>query len=155
MNTVTKPLVCQSAHAANEHITSDGHVNAIFALRQMMGKSSAASRFDKLPAQQRAMILLTARLKPSEYINQPLLSMSPSDCDAVRLAIIGLVDLAKTFSCVPLSRDRFVTPRKPKSVKQIGVQRNAIEDELSRDLKDINALAAELALEVESISNVQ
>ncbi|WP_108944115.1 hypothetical protein [Shewanella halifaxensis] len=152
MSTAVRSLAT-NLNAANEQLDSCQNVaeTAISAMRQMLGKNSAASRFDKLNPQQRAMILFAARLKPSEYINKPLLSLSLSDRDAVRQAIISLTDLAKTFGCVSLSRDQFLSQPKPRVVKSIGVKREAIgeEDELSREIQDINALAAELALEVE------
>jgi hypothetical protein len=96
--------------AANEPHGDVGR-SAIAAMRQMLGKTSAASQFDKLPAQQRALVLFGARLKPSEYLNRPLLSLSTNEREAVRQSLIALTDLGRAFSNMPLSRAQFISPR--------------------------------------------
>jgi hypothetical protein len=96
--------------AANEPHGDVGR-SAIAAMRQMLGKTSAASQFDKLSSQQKALVFFAARLKPSEYIHRPLLSLSTTEREAVRQSLIALTDLGRAFCNMPLSREQFISPR--------------------------------------------
>ena len=149
----TKPApTALPLHAANEHHGEAGQA-AIAAIRSMLGKSSAASQYDKLNQQQRAMILFAARLRPAKYINLPLLSLTLEEREAIRVAIIALLDLGKAFGCVPLSRDQFFPPRALKPV--VSSQAAPIEREVNSDvdntLAEINRLAASLSADINEI----
>lgn len=147
-NAIKKPTTQNGVIAANDHAPAGA--DAIAAVREMMGRSSAASRYDKLPTQQKAMILFAARLKPSEFIDQPLLTLSLAERDAVRKSIIALTDLAKAFSCISLMRDQFLSQPKPKRVKSLPHKRTDVAD-IDNQMADVNELARALALEVEGV----
>jgi hypothetical protein len=131
--------------AANEPHGDVGR-EAIAAMRKMLGKTSAASQFDKLPAQQRALVLFGARLKPSEYLNRPLLSLSTNEREAVRQSLIALTDLGRAFSNMPLSRAQFISPRQTAVVTQAVAPQptNHIDDELRLISKQARELMSEL-----------
>tara|TARA_R110002033_G_scaffold54_1_gene852 strand:+ start:3384 stop:3857 length:474 start_codon:yes stop_codon:yes gene_type:complete len=134
--------------AANEPHGDVGR-EAIAAMRKMLGKTSAASQFDKLTAQQRALVFFAARLKPSEYINRPLLSLSTTDREAVRQSLIALIDLGKAFSNMPLSREQFIAPRKTKLVAQ-NSECEVVSKHVDDELNSISQLARELMSELDN-----
>ncbi|NRB24062.1 hypothetical protein [Shewanella sp.] len=104
-----KPTQMLSAANSDEHIPAGAA--AIRAMRLQLGRNTAASLYSKLSNQQKAIILFGARLKPSSHIHIPLESMSFDEQEQVRLSIIALRDMAKTFVSIPLSRDQFVTSK--------------------------------------------
>jgi hypothetical protein len=133
--------------AANEPHGDVGR-EAIAAMRKMLGKTSAASQFDKLPAQQRALVFFGARLKPSEYLNRPLLSLSTNEREAVRQSLMALTDLGRAFSNMPLSRAQFISPRQT----DIAAQHTAPQDNLRHvddALTTISQQARELMSELD------
>lgn len=142
------PAARQLPPAANEH-GGDAGLNAIAAMRAALGKTSAASKFDRLSPQQKAILLLAARLRPSQYINRPLLTLTTDEREAIRHALISLVDLGRAFAAVPLSRDQFIAPKitmpmaSPKPAQQ-APQR----EEVNSGFDEISRLAAELASEI-------
>ena len=144
-NTITNRAI----PAANEPHGDVGR-EAIAAMRKMLGKTSAASQFDKLPAQQRALVLFGARLKPSEYLNRPLLSLSTNEREAIRQSLIALTDLGRAFSNMPLSRAQFISPRQTAVVTQAATQTvvpqptKHIDDELRLISKQARELMSEL-----------
>lgn len=149
----TKPApTALPLHAANEHHGEAGQA-AIAAIRSMLGKSSAASQYDKLNQQQRAMILFAARLRPAKYINLPLLSLTLQEREAIRVAIIALLDLGKAFGCVPLSRDQFFPPRalKPVARSQAAPMEREVNSDVDNTLAEINRLAASLSADINEI----
>lgn len=149
----TKPApTALPLHAANEHHGEAGQA-AIAAIRSMLGKSSAASQYDKLNQQQRAMILFAARLRPAKYINLPLLSMTLEEREAIRVAIIALLDLGKAFGCVPLSRDQFFPSRalKPVARSQAAPIEREVNSDVDNTLAEINRLAASLSADINEI----
>jgi hypothetical protein len=131
--------------AANEPHGDVGR-EAIAAMRQMLGKTSAASQFDKLPAQQRALVLFGARLKPSEYLNRPLLSLSTNEREAVRQSLIALTDLGRAFSNMPLSRAQFISPRQTAIATQTVAPQPTkhVDDELNLISQQARELMSEL-----------
>lgn len=143
------PAARQLPPAANEH-GGDAGLNAIAAMRAALGKTSAASKFDRLSPQQKAILLLAARLRPSQYINRPLLTLTTDEREAIRHALISLVDLGRAFAAVPLSRDQFIAPKitmpmaSPKPAQQAAPQRQ----EVNSGFDEISRLAAELASEI-------
>lgn len=138
--------------AANEHHGDVGQT-AIAAMRAMLGKTSAASQFDKLTAQQRALVLFAARLKPSEYLSRPLLSLSINEREAVRQSLIALTDLGRAFSNMPLSREQFISPRQiaiTQSQKQATEhQAQPVDDEFTRVTQQAHALISEFNYDAE------
>lgn len=142
--------------AANEH-HGDAGQNAIAAMRMMLGKTSAASQFDKLTNQQRALVLFAARLKPSEYINTPLLSLSTNEREAVRQSIIALIDLGRAFGNMPLSRDQFISPRQTAithskaNSQKIATEHQAqpVDDEFARVTQQAHELISEFNYDAE------
>ncbi|WP_418358381.1 hypothetical protein ACNH6B_05020 [Shewanella basaltis] len=131
--------------AANEPHGDVGRA-AIAAMREMLGKTSAASLFDKLTAQQRALVFFAARLKPSEYLNRPLLSLSTNEREAVRQSLIALVDLGKAFNNMPLSRAQFISPKQTAVSAPVSCQPNneqVVNDELNRLAKQASELMSE------------
>lgn len=148
-STASTPMSQQDiTNAANDHAPA-GAV-AIAAMRNMLGRSSAASQYDKLAPQQKAMILFAARLKPSEFINKPLLTLSLADRDAVRKSIIALTDLANAFGSLSLARDQFLSQPKPRRVKSLPhAQQN--KSDVDSAMEDVSELARALALEVEEV----
>ncbi|MCW3171244.1 hypothetical protein [Shewanella subflava] len=142
--------------AANEHHGDVGQT-AIAAMRQMLGKTSAASQFDKLTAQQRALVFFAARLKPSEYINKPLLSLSTNEREAVRQSLIALTDLGRAFSNMPLSRDQFISPRQIAITQATAHSQNhatehqaqPVDDEFARVTQQAHALMSEFNYDAE------
>ena len=153
MNTVTKPVRQLPQDAANEH-SGEAGLNAIAAMRQMLGKTSAASKFDRLTQQQKAILLTAARLRPSLYINKPLMTLTDDEREAVRHALISLVDLGKAFSCVPLSREQFIKPRALAPVAQRNAERTT-KTAMNNEFDDISRLAAELAADLKYELNEQ
>ncbi|WP_417762209.1 hypothetical protein [Shewanella sp.] len=87
---------------------------AIMAIRNMLGKSSLASVYDKLTQQQRATVLYAARIKPSTAIDSPLMALTIDQREAVRTAIIALSDMGKAFSMVPCGREQILGTPKPR-----------------------------------------
>lgn len=138
--------------AANEH-HGDAGQNAIAAMRMMLGKTSAASIYDKLTKQQRAQVLFGAKLKPSEYINSPLLSLSTGEREAVRQSIISLSEVFRAFGNIPLGRDQFISPRQiaiTQSQKQAPEhQAQPIDDEFARVTQQAHALISEFNYDAE------
>lgn len=125
----------------------------------MLGRNSAASQYDKLTQQQKAMILFAARLKPSEYISKPLMSLTPANRDAVRKAIIAMQDAAKVFGNLSLAKEQFIS--KPLAVKQPAKAQAVAEktiaakpgiDDVDESLREVSALARALALEVAEVT---
>jgi len=139
----------RSVPAANEPHGDVGR-EAIAAMRNMLGKTSAASQFDKLTAQQRALIFFAARLKPSEYLNRPLLSLSTNEREAVRQSLIALTGLGRAFSNMPLSREQFISPRQTAIATKTETQTVAsqttkqVDDELSHISQQARELMSEL-----------
>jgi len=131
------PAPRQLPPAANEQ-GGDIGLNAIAEMRAALGKTSAASKFDRLSQQQKVILLIAARLRPSQYINRPLMTLTTNEREAIRHALISLVDLGRAFAAVPLSRDQFIATKQaaPKPQKI-----NSGLDEKSR-------LAAEQATEI-------
>jgi hypothetical protein len=129
--------------AANEPHGDVGR-EAIAAMRNMLGKTSAASQFDKLTAQQRALVFFAARLKPSQYLNRPLLSLSTNEREAVRQSLIALVDLSRAFSSMPLSREQFIAPR------QTAVTTQTVEPQPTKHVDDELSLISQQARELMS-----
>lgn len=142
------PAARQLPPAANEH-GGDAGLNAIAAMRAALGKTSAASKFDRLSPQQKVILLTAARLRPSIYINRPLMTLTTDEREAIRHALISLVDLGRAFAAVPLSRDQFIAPKitmpmaSPKPA-QAAPQRQ----EVNSGFEEISRLAAELASEI-------
>lgn len=147
------PAARQLPPAANEH-GGDAGLNAIAAMRAALGKTSAASKFDRLSPQQKAILLTAARLRPSQYINKPLMTLTTDEREAIRHALISLVDLGRAFAAVPLSRDQFIAPKitMPLSAQQTGQQKAAQQAPQRQDVnsgfEEISRLAAELASEI-------
>jgi hypothetical protein len=140
-----------SLAAANEH-HGDAGLNAIAAMRCMLGKNSAASQFDKLTQQQKALILFGARLKPSEYLNRALMSLTAEQREAVRTSLIALVDIGRAFSNVSLSRDQFISP--PKLAPAIKQQTNSRPSAQPLDeLTEINRQMVEVLAQMDGIKN--
>lgn len=143
------PAARQLPPAANEHHGEAG-LNAIATMRAALGKTSAASKFDRLSQQQKVILLTAARLRPSLYINRPLMTLTTDEREAIRQALISLVDLGRAFAAVPLSRDQFIAPKfaapikAPHATKQAAPQRQ----EVNRGFDEIGRLAAELATEI-------
>lgn len=131
------PAPRQLPPAANEH-GGDAGLNAIAEMRAALGKTSAASKFDRLSQQQKVILLTAARLRPSIYINRPLMTLTTDEREAIRHALISLVDLGRAFAAVPLSRDQFIATKQATSKPQ---KINSGLDEKSR-------LAVELATEI-------
>jgi hypothetical protein len=132
--------------AANEPHGDVGR-EAIAAMRNMLGKTSAASQFDKLTAQQRALVFFAARLKPSEYLNRPLLSLSTTEREAVRQSLIALTGLGRAFSNMPLSREQFISPRQTAVATQTTESElvsKFVDDELSFISQQARELMSEL-----------
>jgi hypothetical protein len=147
----THPTHSGSLTAANEH-HGDAGLTAIAAMRCMLGKNSAASQFDKLTQQQRALVLFAARLKPSEYLNRPLMSFTAEQREAVRTSIIALVDLSRAFSNLSLSRDQFISP--PKLAPAIKQQTNSRPSAQPLDeLTEINRQMVEVMAQMDGIKN--
>ncbi|MEL4300043.1 hypothetical protein ACE02Z_00285 [Shewanella xiamenensis] len=139
------PAARQLPPAANEH-GGDAGLNAIAAMRAALGKTSAASKFDRLSQQQKAILLTAARLRPSQYINKPLMTLTTDEREAIRHALISLVDLGRAFAAVPLSRDQFIAPKitMPMASPKQAPQR----EEVNSGFDEISRLAAELASEI-------
>jgi hypothetical protein len=133
----------RSVPAANEPHGDVGR-EAIAAMRNMLGKTSAASQFDKLTAQQRALIFFAARLKPSEYLNRPLLSLSTNEREAVRQSLIALTGLGRAFSNMPLSREQFISPR------QTAIATQTVEPQTTQYVDDELRLISQQARELMS-----
>lgn len=147
------PAARQLPPAANEH-GGDAGLNAIAAMRAALGKTSAASKFDRLSQQQKVILLTAARLRPSLYINRPLMTLSDDEREAVRHALISLVDLGKAFGCVPLSRDQFSQPSRRAMVHHRAPQPSGTQHGTETQLDEfaqISRLAAELATEITEI----
>lgn len=143
------PAARQLPPAANEH-GGDAGLNAIAAMRAALGKTSAASKFDRLSPQQKAILLTAARLRPSQYINKPLMTLTTDERERIRHALISLVDLGRAFAAVPLSRDQFITM--PLAAQQTGQQKAAQQapqrEDVNSGFEEISRLAAELASEI-------
>lgn len=140
------PAARQLPPAANEHHGEAG-LNAIATMRAALGKTSAASKFDRLSQQQKAILLTAARLRPSLYINRPLMTLTTDEREAIRQALISLVDLGRAFAAVPLSRDQFIAPKFAAPIKAphaTAPQRQ----EVNSGFDEIGRLAAELATEI-------
>lgn len=142
------PAARQLPPAANEH-GGDAGLNAIAAMRAALGKTSAASKFDRLSQQQKVILLTAARLRPSLYINRPLMTLTIDEREAIRHALISLVDLGRAFAAVPLSRDQFIAPKitMPMASTRPAQQAPQRED-VNSGFDEISRLAAELATEI-------
>ncbi|MFB2670195.1 hypothetical protein ACE02U_15610 [Shewanella xiamenensis] len=131
------PAPRQLPPAANEH-GGDAGLNAIAEMRAALGKTSAASKFDRLSQQQKVILLTAARLRPSIYINRPLMTLTTDEREAIRHALISLVDLGRAFAAVPLSRDQFIATKQATSKPQ----------KINNGLDEKSRLAAEQATEI-------
>jgi hypothetical protein len=76
-------------------------------IRAILGRSCAASQYSKLTEQQKAIVLFGARIRPSTHINIPLEAMTFEERNQIRLSIIALRNLGKSFGESLLSRDEF------------------------------------------------
>ena len=143
------PAARQLPPAANEH-GGDAGLNAIAAMRAALGKTSAASKFDRLSQQQKAILLTAARLRPSQYINRPLMTLTTDEREAIRHALISLVDLGRAFAAVPLSRDQFIAPKSTMPMTSANPAQQAApkRQEVNSGFDEISRLAAELATEI-------
>lgn len=142
------PAARQLPPAANEH-GGDAGLNAIAAMRAALGKTSAASKFDRLSQQQKAILLTAARLRPSQYINKPLMTLTTDEREAIRHALISLVDLGRAFAAVPLSRDQFIAPKITMPIASAKPSQQAPQrEEVNSGFDEISRLAAELASEI-------
>ena len=93
-----------------------GVIHGVDCLRELLDRSCVASRYCQLSAQQKAMILYGAKLKPSTHINTPLDSMTIAEREQIRQSIIALCDISARFGRTLLTRDRF--DHRPKVVRQ-------------------------------------
>ena len=111
-------MTMQPATIASEHqivgflsddqfALSAGHA-AIKGIRDLLGRSSAASHYNRLDVKARAMICYAARLRPSTYAALSLDEMTPDERDEIRRAIITLRTINDAFSGVNLDRAEFM-----------------------------------------------
>ncbi len=111
-------MTMQPATIASEHqivgflsddqfALSAGHA-AIKGIRDLLGRSSAASHYNRLDVKARAMICYAARLRPSTYAAMSLDEMTPDERDEIRRAIITLRTINDAFSGVNLDRAEFM-----------------------------------------------
>lgn len=111
-------MTMQPATIASEHqivgflsddqfALSAGHA-AIKGIRDLLGRSSAASHYSRLDVKARAMICYAARLRPSTYAAMSLDEMTPDERDEIRRAIITLRTINDAFSGVNLDRAEFM-----------------------------------------------
>ena len=111
-------MTMQPATIASEHqivgflsddqfALSAGHA-AIKGIRDLLGRSSAASHYNRLDVKARAMICYAARLRPSTYAAMSLDEMTPDERDEIRRAIFPLRTINDAFSGVNLDRAEFM-----------------------------------------------
>ena len=101
--TTTKTATANAANDLYTLTTKDRFSN----IRTMIGRSAAASQYSKLTEQQKAIVLFGARIRPSTHINIPLEAMTFEERNQIRLSIIALRNLGKSFGESLLSRDEF------------------------------------------------
>ncbi|MCL1127513.1 hypothetical protein [Shewanella surugensis] len=80
---------------------------AIAQMRERLGSSSVARRYNQLNRQQKSMALFGARLKPAAFISY---SFEHFDCDqreAIRGAILAMFGVSKSFNSLAMTRDQF------------------------------------------------
>ncbi|MGB0895339.1 MAG: hypothetical protein ACPGUD_13100 [Parashewanella sp.] len=140
--------------AANENPQLPAGDRAISAMRSMLGRSSAASRYASLNDQQKSMILFGARLKPAEHLHKRFESFSHEEREQIRMSLIALCDLSKKFMNVSLDKDQF-KPAKPQLVKRIESSgtNQIVVAEVKDELKQMNHLIAELETDRKQIKN--
>ena len=108
-----QPSAIASEHQAVGFLSDDqfalsaGHA-VIKGLREMLGRSTAASHYNSLDAKARAMICYAARLRPSTYAPMSLDEMTPEEREEIRRAIITLRSINDAFSGVSLDRAEFM-----------------------------------------------
>ena len=146
----------KTANAANENHQFPAGQLAINAMRQQLGKSSAASRYSKLSDQQKAMILFGARLKPSEHIHTSLDKFSHEEKERIRKSILALCELSRSFSNIPLGKADFKAERKTqlRTVETESISIGANEEKhVDDELSEVNRLVADLSAEMKEVKN--
>jgi len=103
----TALTVSKTAPAAANDVCSQTAKDRLINIRAMLGRSYAASQYEKLSEQQKAIVLYGARMKPSTHISIPLEDMTFEEREQIRLSIIALRHLGKSFGESLLSRDEF------------------------------------------------
>ncbi|WP_219012182.1 hypothetical protein [Shewanella algae] len=124
---------------------------AINAMRQMLGRSSLASAYEKLTPQQRAIVLYGARIKPSDAINKPLMSMSEEHREAIRQSVIALADMARVFAGMNMGREQIISRgRKPQAATQTAATATPLAVP-QQELDSVTRMAAQLAGEMKAL----
>lgn len=97
---------------------------AIAQIRERLGTSSVARRYNQLNQQQKSMVLYGAKLKPSSHINTSFEQFNNDQRDAIRTAIIAMNNVSQSFNALAMTREQF---RQDCAVNDV----NDSEDELS------------------------
>ncbi len=129
----------------DQFIASAGHA-ALQSMREMLGRSTAASHYNRLDVKARAMICYAAKLRPSTYAAMSLDEMTPEEREEIRRAIITLRTINEAFSGVNLDRADFMhIPHRPVNSDEFRSAETKRRLELSAQARTLAAKAAALS----------
>ena len=149
-------MTMQPAAIASEHqivgflsddqfALSAGH-EALHNMREMLGRSTAASHYNSLDVKARAMICYAAKLRPSTYAALSLDEMTPEEREEIRRAIITLRAINEAFSGVNLDRGEFMhIPHRSINSEEFRQAETKRRLELSAQARSLAARAAALS----------
>lgn len=131
--------------SGDQFALSAGHA-ALKNMRDMLGRSTAASHYNSLDIKARAMICYAAKLRPSTYAALSLDEMEPEAREEIRRAIITLRAINDAFSGVNLDRGEFMQiPHRAINSEEFRQQETKRRLELNAQARTLAAMAAALS----------
>lgn len=149
-----QPTAIASEHQAVGFLSGDqfalsaGHA-ALKNMRDMLGRSTAASHYNNLDVKARAMICYAAKLRPSTYAVLSLDEMTPDERDEIRRAIITLRAINEAFSGVNLDRGEFM------QIPHRSINSDEFREAETKRRLELNAQARTLAARAAALSKTQ
>lgn len=149
-----QPTAIASEHQAVGFLSGDqfaisaGHA-ALKNMRDMLGRSTAASHYNSLDVKARAMICYAAKLRPSTYASLSLDEMTPDERDEIRRAIITLRAINEAFSGVNLDRGEFM------QIPHRSINSAEFREAETKRRLELNAQARTLAARAAAFSKTQ
>lgn len=149
-----QPTAIASEHQAVGFLSGDqfaisaGHA-ALKNMRDMLGRSTAASHYNSLDVKARAMICYAAKLRPSTYASLSLDEMTPDERDEIRRAIITLRAINEAFSGVNLDRGEFM------QIPHRSINSAEFREAETKRRLELNAQARTLAARAAALSKTQ
>ncbi|MCL1123332.1 hypothetical protein [Shewanella surugensis] len=137
------PVNCEQSIKVEKQSSSAAQI-AIAQMRERLGSSSVARRYNQLNRQQKSMVLFGARLKPATFINYSFEQFDIEQREGLRAAIITMFDVSKSFGSLAMTRDQF---RQNSAANDVNSEEN---ERVTSELDDVTQATAELISQFET-----